>query len=235
MGNRVLVLLGCLLAGLGYGVATAAEIRATVVWYTEQEPGIEPYRVRYIVTPAFMRSDDGRDNGDFLLFDRGQRRIYSVVTENRSVLEIDGNAGSPQKPADLVIDIRRHVDQKAPMIGGKSPLALELVAAEKLCHSALVAPGFLEPVRRAMQEYNLALAAQQLRTLNNTPAAYQTPCFLSRYLYASDFHLAQGMVLADWDGKGKRRELTDYKTDVPVSDALFVLPDGFMHYQAGGS
>lgn len=233
MRNRFFVLFGYLMAGLTYWGPAVAETRATVVWYTQQEPGIDPYRVRYIITPDFMRSDDGQDSGDFLLFDRGQRQIYSVATEDRRVLEIDGNADAPQKPAKLLIDIRQHTDRKAPPINGKSPLEVDLVAAEKICRSALVAPGFLEPARQAMQEYSQALAVQQLRTLSNTPADYQTPCFLSRFLYATDFHLALGMVLADWNDQGERRELSAYETDVPVSGALFVLPDGFTRYQAG--
>jgi len=219
-------------AFVGRGTARA-ETRATIVWYTEHEPGIEPYRVRYIVTAAFMRSDDGQDDGDFLLFNRNIKYIYNVVNEDESVLKINGNSRAPQKPEGLSIDIHQHVDSAAPLVNGASPLEVELVAGGSLCRSALVAPGFLEPVRVALQEYSQALAVQQRRTLEHTPVVYQTPCFLSRYLYASDFALAQGMVLADWGSKGRHRELTDYQTDVPVSDALFVLPKGFTRYQAG--
>ncbi len=232
---KLMILSTCLLAGFGAWGAATAETRATVVWYSEQEPGIDPYHVRYVITPAFMRSDDGVEGGDFLLFDRGKRQIYSVVADNRTVLEIDGNADSPQKPDNLTIDIRQHVAREAPMINGEAPLEIELRAASEVCRSALVIPGFLESARLAMQEYNQALAVQQLRTLDNTPPAYRTPCFLSRYLYATDFHLARGMVLADWNSRGERRELTAYETDVPVPDSLFVLPDDFTRYQADGN
>ena len=37
-----------------------AELSGTVIWYLEQEAGGEPYRVRYVITSEFMRSDDGR-------------------------------------------------------------------------------------------------------------------------------------------------------------------------------
>jgi hypothetical protein len=182
-----------------------------------------------------MRSDEGEDGGDFLLFDRRQRQIYSVVIGNRSVLQIDGKAEVPQMPDGLAVEIRRRTDQKAPMIEGKSPLEIELLAAGELCRSAVVAPGFLEPVRAALQEYGRALAIQQLRTLDNTPATYQTPCFLSRYLYAVDFHLEHGMLLAEWSSSGERRELTAYETDVPVAEALFLVPEDFAVLRAGGN
>jgi len=120
-------------------------------------------------------------------------------------------------------------------VSGRAPLELELVAQGQVCHSAVVVPGFLELVRTALQEYNQALAVQQLRILDRTPKDFQTPCFLSRYLYASDFHFARGMVLADWNESGDRREMTSYKTAVPVDDSLFVVPGDFRVISAAGN
>jgi hypothetical protein len=220
------------LIGVGLCSSVLAETLATIVWYTEQEPGIEPYPVRYIITPEYMRSDEGQSGNDFLLFDRRQRKIYSVAAETRTVLEVDGNGQAPQKPDALSIVVREHVDQKAPMIGGKPPVEVQLVAASQDCHSAMVVAGFLEPVRAAFQEYSQALAVQQVRTLDRTPTALQTPCFLARYLYAGDFALAKGMLLADWNDRGERRELARYETDVPVADTLFVIPADFRRISA---
>lgn len=227
-------LLGCVLLVPGFSLSALAGSAGTVVWFLEQEPGVDPYPIRYLVTPEFMRSDDGRDDGDFLLYDRGKRRIYSVARDNRTVLEIDGEGPAPRAPEDLPISVGEHVDGKAPRIAGRSPVEVELRAGDEVCQSALVAPGFLEPVRAALQEYNRTLAVQQLRTLNRTPAEFRTPCFLSRYLYATDFHLARGMVLADWDKSGKRRELTRYQTDVSLDDSLFVVPGDFRVIHGAG-
>jgi hypothetical protein len=213
-----------LLAGATTEVSTAAETTATVVWFQQRETGIDPYAVRYIVTPDYMRSDDGLDDGDFLLFDRHRRRIYSVVRGNRSVLEIDGAGAAPEKPHTLQFSVNQRVADKAPPIAGESPLEVELVAGGEVCHSALVVPGFLESVRLALQEFNQALAVQQRRTLAHTPVDMQTPCFLSRYLYATDFHLSRGMLLADWNSAGERRELSSYENNVIVDNGLFVVP-----------
>jgi hypothetical protein len=215
------------LAALAAWGQACAEDSATVVWYTEQEAGIEPHPVRYIVTADYMRSDDGRDDGDFLLYDRAQHRIYTVVQETRSILVVGGTTPGPATPAAVSVDVRERIDQKAPAVGGVAPVQVDLLADGELCHSALVAPGLLEPVRAALREFALALAARQWQTLERTPAEFRTPCFLARYLYTSDFHLARGMVLADWDGQGERRELTDYQTGVAVPESWFVLPVGF--------
>jgi len=212
---------------LASNAVRAADTTATVVWFEEQEPGIDPYPVRYIVTPGYMRSDDGLDDGDFLLFDRRQRRIYSVARDTRTVLAIDGNGEPPKAPQTPAWHVRERADAKAPTIAGIAPLEVALVAGDEVCHTALVAPGFLEPVRAALQEFSQSLAVQQLRTLGHTPPEMQTPCFLSRYLYATDFHVARGMPLADWNADGKRREMTRYRSDMSVDEKLFVVPDDY--------
>lgn len=204
-----------------------AEVKGTVLWYAEREAGIEPYRVRYIVTPDFMRSDEGDAEGDFVLFDRALRQIYSVVPQNRTVLNIDGEGEVPKVPSTLSIEVRRSVDQKAPRVAGKSPVTLELVADGDLCYTAAIVPGHLEEARGALQEFALALAIRQSRTLAATPKEYQTPCFLARYLYASDFYLSQGIPLVDWSEDGQRRELFDYQDGVELDEGLFELPDDF--------
>ncbi len=232
MQNRLLKLFVRVLIGASMCSAALAQNLATMVWYSEQEPGIKPHRVRYIVTPEYLRSDDGQSGNDFLLFDRRQRKIYSVAADNRTVLEVDGNGKAPLKPDDLPIAVRVRVDPKAPMIDGKPTLEVQLVAADQDCHSAMVVANFLEPVRAALQEYSQALAVQQARTLDHTPSALQTPCFLARYLYAGDFALAKGLILADWNNAGERRELTGYETDVPVADTLFVVPVDFRRISA---
>ncbi len=204
-----------------------AELKGTVLWYVEREAGIQPYRVRYIITPDFMRSDEGDDEGAFVLFDRDQRQIYSVVPQNRTILHLDGTGELPQVPPEVSIDVKRSIDENAPRVAGKTPVKLELLAAQQLCYSAVVVAGYLEQARDALQEWARALAIRQSRTLAATPREYQTPCFLARYIYASDFHLQHGMPLADWSEDGQRRELIEYEDEVEVDQGLFELPDDY--------
>lgn len=222
--SRCAILVAALLGLLAMRAGMAAEVPATVAWFQAREAGIDPYPLRYIVSADYLRSDDGVDAGDFLLFDRNTRRIYSVARATRSVLVIDGQGDAPEKPASLDFSVRTRVAQQAPKIAGVAPLEVTLVAGDEVCRTALVAPGFLEPVRAALQEFNRALAVQQQRTLSHTPTDMQTPCFLSRYLYAGDFHVAHGMPLADWDDAGERRELTRFESATRVDDGLFVVP-----------
>jgi hypothetical protein len=221
------ILLG-LLAMLVSGVqADDDNVSATILWYTEQESGIDPYRVRYIVTRDFLRSDDGIDSDDFLLFDRKQKSIYSVVGENRSVLQIDGGVETSAAPPELAMRVDRHADASAPKVGDRTPVTLELLAGDSVCKSAVIAPGFLDEERKVFLEFSHVVAAQQARTLNNTPAELRTHCFLARYLYAHDFHLTEGMLLAEWSPNGERRELVGIEEHVAVPLSLFVIPDDY--------
>ncbi|MGB5299903.1 MAG: hypothetical protein WBN08_13960 [Thiogranum sp.] len=222
----------CLL--LVAGAEVNAGEKGTVLWYAEQETGIEPYKVRYIVSGDFMRSDEGSDEGGFVLLDRAAQQIYSVVPQNRTILHIDGRGELPPVPPQLSIEIKRSVDEKAPRLAGEVPVTLELFANQELCYSAVIAPGHLEQARAAFGEFAQALSIQQSRTLAATPQEYQTPCFLSRYLYATDFHLRQGIPLLDWSQEGHRRELLDYQTGVELDEGLFELPDGFAMIKASG-
>jgi hypothetical protein len=181
-----------------------------------------------------MRSDEGSDEDEFVLLDRAEQQIYSVVAQNRTILHIDGSGTLPQVPPQLSIEIKRSADETAPKVAGAAPLTLELVADQELCYSAVIVPGYLEQARAAFQEFAQALAVQQSRTLAATPQEYQTPCFLSRYLYATDFHLRQGIPLLDWSQEGHRRELLDYETGVELDEGLFELPDGFAMIEASG-
>jgi len=204
-----------------------AEVTGTVLWYLEQEAGIEPYKVRYLVTEKFMRTDEGDGEGGFALFDRSTRQVYSVVPENRTVISIDGQGKLPEIPQRLNVSIKQHVDPEFPRVADKVPVTVKLTAGGELCYSAVVVPGFPGPAQAAFQEFARSLAVQQNRALANTPEQYQTPCFLSRYLYAADFHLQQGIPLLEWDGKGERRELIDYQFGVGLDEHLFELPEGF--------
>ena len=208
-------------------------VPATILWYLEQEPGIDPYRVRYIVTKDFLRSDEGLDNEDFLLFDRQKDVIYSVLPEDRSVLQIKGDGDIAAAPPELTVQIKKSIDARAPKVGGQVPVTLELLAGDSLCQSAMVVPGYIDDERRAFREFSRAVAVQQARTLNNTPPELRTPCFLAYYLHLNDFHLAEGMLLAEWSPDGERRELVGVEEHVAVPASLFVVPDDYAVLHAG--
>ena len=59
---------------------------AVMLLYEEQESGTETYPIRMIVTDDYVRSDDGVDDGSYLLYDRREKILYSVVPDEGRVL-----------------------------------------------------------------------------------------------------------------------------------------------------
>ena len=211
-----------------------AEFSATVLWYLEHEPGVEPYEVRYIASENFLRSDDGRDDSDFLLFNRRTRQIYNVVSEDKSILQLDGVGVLPSQPESLSIQISQSIDKKMPKIADNQLLSVSLNAADTECATAVVVPNYLSDARKILQEFSIAVAVSQARTLSNTPNEYQTACFLAKYIYSADFQLEKGIVLNERDAQGRVRELSRFEQNTMLKDELLQLPKGFQVYQMTG-
>lgn len=215
--------------------SASADVTGTVLWYLHQEPGTEPYRVRYLVTRDYLRSDEGNERDGFVLLDRRSKQIYNVVPETRSVLQIDGKGSVPETPAELSIEVRESIDPQAPKLEGQSAVTLELLADRQLCYSAVVVPGLLDDVWPAFGEFQRVLAVQQQRTILHTPDELRTSCFMANYLYATDFHLDRGIPLIEWGERQDRRELLSYDVDVELQDALFELPANYSVQRAPGN
>lgn len=211
--------------GARQGSTTAIELI-----YQVKMPGRPPYSTRFLVTPRFMRSDDGAGSKDFVLLDRKGRTVYSVSHTDGTVLVIPHRDIKPKPPASLKLAQHARKDPKAPPIGGRAPVHYTFLANGKTCYDEVVVPGLLGDAVAAMAEFERILAGQHALDMDKTPADMQTPCDLARYVYASDRYLRHGMPIQEWDPSGYRRTLTDYKAKIPVNAALFKLPKGFRHY-----
>lgn len=210
--------------------AARADVEATVVWYMEQEPGTEQFKVRYIVTPEYLRSDEGGDGEGFVLLDRKDKQIYNVVPASKTVLEIDGDGKLPPPPASLSIEVRESIDSNAPRLEGHQALTLEMLANETLCRSAIVVPKLLENVSEAFAEFQQVLAVQQARMLGNTPEELKTPCYLANTVFATDYHLDRGIPLMEWRAGALNRELLEYKSGVTMPESLFEVPEDYRRF-----
>lgn len=228
--NKLIVCLNLVFI-LSMPCGLSAETRGTILWYLEQEPGVDPYEVRYLVSGKYLRSDDGNSNSDFVLFDRKSGRIYNVVPVDGSILRMDGGNVLPPVPEQLSIEVLKSTDDEAPKMGGHSPLLLKLKADNSLCKTAIVAPGYLSDESLALRQFVIALATQQEISFERYPQEILTSCFLARSVYRSDFAYAQGLELVSWDNDGKRRELVRIEKDVVFEKNLFELPQGLKTYR----
>jgi len=205
----------------------------SILTYMEREAGIDTYPVRILVSPDYVRYDDGYDESDYALLDRRSRTLYSVAHENASVLVIENHPSSETMPADLSLTEERIVDNDAPAIAGKQPLHVKYLANGTPCYQAVSVSGLMDEAVDGMAEYATALGERQLHDIQSVPDAIRTPCFLSRYAYASAQHYTHGLPLQIWDDTGYDSSLTDFRSGETVSAALFKVPDDYQSILLG--
>lgn len=221
------------LAGVGLAaimltaVAEPDAVSATVLLWQERETGIAPHSTRMLVSKQYLRSDDGRDTADFMLFDRQTRRIYSVSHSERSILVIEADAipGEAGPQPDFKESLQP--DPKAPKISGLAASQYQLSSGDQKCLQATLVPGLLPGVIEALREMQGVLAARQYRDLTKTPEEFRTPCFLANYVYAIDRHLQAGFPVVELRQDGWQRMLLDYRSDQMIASDRFQLPQGY--------
>lgn len=221
-------LIGAWLGWLSLGVAAqTAQIPATLLLWQEQEAGIAPYQTRMLVTDHYLRSDDGHDDANFMLFDRQSRRIYSVAHDQHAILMIEAGSVPASAGPRPSVEVLLRPDPEAPKIGGLTVSHFQLYSGNQECLQATLVPGLLPEALAAMREMQAVLAGRQYRDMDKTPEEYRTACFLANYVYDIDRHLQAGMPIRELREDGRQRVLLDYRTGEAVSPDLFKLPEGY--------
>lgn len=208
-------------------------VKATSVTFEEVESGAEPYITRMLFSKDFIRIDDGPDGKDFILYDRQQKRIFSVVTESESILVVDPGTSLKQAPKNLEIRSIQVPDPDIPEISGHKPQYTQYSANNQLCYHVVASAELLPEVTQILREYRAVLAAQQQQIQANTPPELQTPCFLANYIYAPVRYLEHGFPVQQWDTTGYRRSLIAFTKDTPVDRTNFALPANYGFFNMG--
>lgn len=209
----------------------AAEIKATVLYYRISEPGIDPYLSRLLITDKFLRIDEGNAEDNFILFDRKARTVYSVVHSDRTVLDIPYRAVESEVPKNLKQERRTVRDDKTPLVDGKQPLYHQLYVNGALCYSMVAVEKLLPDAVKLLGEYRQVMAGEHAKNMANTPVELQQPCELALHVFNPLWPVEKGLPIQERDAQGKAQALLNYKTDEAVDDALFILPEGYRHYQ----
>jgi hypothetical protein len=199
---------------------------ATVLYFVEQEPGEEAYRTRMLITAGHVRIDDGRPDGDYTLYARRDRVIYSVTAGDKMVLTIRPGPDKPPSPIRLEHRAVRERGE-APPVGGKAVVRWRLLTNDKTCYDIHAADGLLPQAVTALREFIETLARDQAGTLAHTPKEMQTPCHLANNVFAAARYLDHGLPVRRADMTGRVSELVDYREEFAAEPALFTLPESF--------
>jgi hypothetical protein len=221
-------LAGLLLLTSGAVPGEPAGITAGLLVYRVEEPGSTPHISRILVTPEYLRLDQGggpEDTG-FALYDRGQQTIYSVDHEAQHVLRMQATGNQLEPPADLRLSERPFEPGDAPELSGGRPVGYQLFANDQLCTRLIAAPNLMSDALEGLREFRVALAEQQAAGLVGLPPEMTDPCDLAIHVYAPVRDLQYGLPLEVAD-PGGRQLLADFKPEFAADPELFRLPEGY--------
>lgn len=218
-----LKILGLFTLSLSAAAAGMTEIR-----YLDQEPEQPAYTSRILVLGERLRMDYGRDDEDFILFDRSTRMVWLVAHGERSL------TGIPAQPMKKVVNTAAwpkgwRLSQERQASGDNALSQVRL--NDQLCVEFKNAP-ILKDEARLLRDFRRALAGNQADAWNGTPGALRQPCSLVLDVHQAGLEYQQGLPLAIhyWDGRSRVYQSHSTRAAQP---ALFELPAGYQRFVLG--
>lgn len=201
------------------------------ILFVEKEEGVEPYQTRMIITENFVRVDDGKDSKDYVLFNRRKKIVYSVNSDEKTVMAVHDKKITITPPIKLVHSVENMQALKsAPEIEGLKARHYQLKTNNEICYDVVAVENLMPEVVNALIEFHSHMAADSAVTFNNIPADLHDACEMSMHTFAATRHLQMGFPIKEW-GKGNYlRSLMDYQADYKVDEKLFKLPENYQLY-----
>lgn len=211
-----LTLLG--LCALG-GAQSRLAADMLVLYYRDQDPGAPSYLSRILITPQFLRVDDGADESDFVLLKRKTGEVTNVLHSMKTNMRIRNKtlpvAARPVWHAEeRVEEVRSGTNRVTVLANGK--VCSQTVAAEKL----------LPDAAKALAEYKAALAWTQYQTYQNTETDMRQDCDLVHHVWDTGLALSHGLPIEELDYAGRSRQLEKQGRE-KLRPGLFKLPVGY--------
>ncbi len=229
--GRIVVRLGAIGLALALASCGRGTPHATILYMKERELGGPLFPTRIIVNRHYLRIDPDTGTGNYILFDRKQRIIYSVDRNDRTILVIRSHLITLAKPARL------HESVKPGKLRGRFKgyklKSYRLYTNDHQCYYVVAAKGLLPSAVSALKAYADTLAGEQALTAANTPAGLETSCDLADNVFDAGREYAMGFPVRVLDYEQNEKILTGYKKDVPVKRSLFVLPAHYVRYSPG--
>ncbi len=192
----------------------------------EQEKFVEPFKTRVIVTPEFMRFDDGEGDMNFILFDRKKNVIYSVNSSDKNVIVINQKNTVLEPPYQLDVKLKKIGALKdSPKINNETAIHYQVMVNDKLCYNVATISNLMPEAVAALRDYAILAASDSMSTYSSIPADMQNPCEGAMTTFTPVIHMQNGFPVMEW---GRQREIVkqlfDYDLNFVADPSLFVLP-----------
>lgn len=200
-------------------VAALAQADVLEVVYQDQDAGTPPYLSRYLITPDFVRIDQGRDEDAYLVLDRRKGVLFDVQPEQRQVLVIRSGKTAVKLPSGVRADIRQSPRPER----GQSVVERTVEVGGQLCARIITAEGRQTEVAAALREFREVLAQTQWRTWQGTPRELRQNCELQLHVLQPGQEYGRGLPLSMSYFNGLQRNLQQVG-QVPERPELFLVP-----------
>lgn len=216
-----------LAAGLVLWACLAAGVRAervTEILYDDREADGTAYVSRILVAGERLRMDYGRDEEDFILYDRPARAVYLVSHAARRVMEIPAGKARVKTPKGwrVKLDTQTSAGQHLTQARLNDKLCAEFKNADLLPEAA-----------RLLADFRQALAANQAAAWEATPEEMRDGCLWLMDVKEAGVEYRRGLLLALRQADGRSRVYRSHaQRDAP--DGLFALPGDYARVRVGG-
>lgn len=189
----------------------------TVVRYIDQDPGDPAYTTRVLVTPDFLRMDNGADDGDFVLLDRRARTVVNIMRDSGMAMRfVAGKV--PARPATWRAKL-----QTRPAAPGTQTYTLAVNGV--VCSAGVLSPRAAPDAAQALAELKTVLAATQYRVWKDSPRELQHDCDLANQVWEFATLLKKGLPLDEREFSGRTRQFEQADKDT-LRPELFRIPEG---------
>ena len=202
--------------------------------YSERDENKNNYLVSIFINSQFMHMSDDHSKNDYVLFDRKKREIYNVNSEDKTILVIKSRAVTVKPPLDIQYKIISKPSAAIPQVQGNTATHYRFEVNGKQCYDAVsMELTFMPDALKAMKEYRNVLAGEHAKTVNNIPKDMLDACDLALNVFYPNKYLDNGLPMREWDRKGYRRFLVQYKFNYKLPEENLTLPDGYEKYSIG--
>ncbi len=203
---------------LGTEMATMTEIR-----YEENEPGQTAYINRILIFGNRLRLDYGKDDEDFILYDRRADISWHVARAERRMVGIIDSPVKYSWPKSW------RLTQENFKSGANS--LTQVRVNDQLCVEFKTAPMMKEEAR-LLGDFRRALAGNHVSSWASTPEDLRHPCVLAVDIKEAGIEYRQGLPLAAryWDGRSRVYQSHQFREAKPE---LFELPGDYNRFMIG--
>jgi len=203
--------------------------------YSERErAGTALFNSIMYVNKNYIYFSDDRSPEDFLLFNRQNQTIYSVVHANKSVFVIRKKDITGEPPIPVAYTVESQPSSAIPKVEGRVATHYRYMANGTQCYDAVtLEKDFLTEVVAAIKEYRSVLAGEHASTVHKMPADTHEACDLALNIYHATEHLDTGLPMREWDQNGYLKFMVNYKLNYKMDPAKFQIPADYNEFSVG--